>query len=271
MNKSSARAHVGHRPAVAAAMAIARKAAGIYPPLFNSVWRMVYPRTRYNHAVASVPGNRRETFDTIYRNNVWGSAESVSGLGSTLANTLPVRRALPGLLRSLGVRTMLDAPCGDFNWMRHVDLSGVHYIGGDIVPELLRATQAVHGGADRAFRPLDILQDPLPPADLWLCRDVLIHFSNEDALALLHRAARAPIRYLLTTHYELCPRNMEINTGGYRPINLCIAPFNLPRPLRRIDDFLAPWQPRSLGLWSREQLRLALGILDDEAEAAPAG
>lgn len=255
-----------HRPEVEAAMAVIRRVSAVYPPLFNGLWRQVYPRKRYVTSAAYVPDmpeDRHEAFDTLYQTNGWGSEESVSGEGSTMAYTLSLRRAFPGLLRDLGVKTLLDAPCGDFHWMKHVDLTGVHYIGGDIVPDLVKETAAQYQRADREFRLLDILADPLPPADLFLCRDVLIHFPNQDALKLLHRVARAPIRYLLTTHYELSPHNADINFGGFRPINLTIAPFNLPRPLRRIDDFLAPWQPRSVGLWSRDQLRQALGITDE--------
>src|SRR4051812_27850000 len=63
-------------------------------------------------------------FSDIYRNNSWGDAESVSGRGSTLARTEVIRRSLPGLLESVGARSLLDAPCGDFNWMRHVELAG---------------------------------------------------------------------------------------------------------------------------------------------------
>jgi SAM-dependent methyltransferase len=263
MGNSGAGKAASHRPQVAAAMDVMRRLAGIHPPLFNSLWKLVYPRKRYSVAVGFIPQDRTEAFDTLYRSNAWGSEESVSGMGSTLAATLILRRELPRLLRGRGVRTMLDAPCGDFNWMRHVDLNGVNYIGGDIVPELVERTAARYGSADREFRLLDILADPLPPADLFLCRDVLIHFSNEDALKLLRRAARAPIRYLLTTHYELCPHNADIHTGGFRPINLNLPPFNLPKPLRRIDDFVMPFRPRSVALWSRDQLREALGIKDE--------
>ena len=47
---------------------------------------------------------------------------------------------------------MLDVPCGDFRWMAHVDLSGIIYIGGDIIEcvrtalELLLLALAADGG-----------------------------------------------------------------------------------------------------------------------------
>src|SRR4051812_19402296 len=64
-------------------------------------------------------------FSGIYRNNSWGDPESVSGRGSTLARTEVMRKTLPILLANVRAKSLLDAPCGDFNWMQHVDLGGV--------------------------------------------------------------------------------------------------------------------------------------------------
>src|SRR5215213_5906369 len=75
-------------------------------------------------------------FTDIYRRNLWGEAESVSGSGSTMAETEDIRGYLPELLQRLGARSLLDIPCGDFHWMKTVDLGIDRYIGADIVPEL---------------------------------------------------------------------------------------------------------------------------------------
>ncbi len=65
---------------------------------------------------------RRAAFRRIYTRNAWGSKGSVSGSGSESEFTASLRVTLPDLLRELGVRSVLDAPCGDFNWMQGVDL-----------------------------------------------------------------------------------------------------------------------------------------------------
>lgn len=57
-------------------------------------------------------------FDDIHRNNHWKSPLSASGPGSELAETEEVRALLPGLVAELGIRTLLDVPCGDFSWMK---------------------------------------------------------------------------------------------------------------------------------------------------------
>ena len=54
------------------------------------------------------------TFSQIYEKKSWGDGESVSGPGSDLDQTAAIREALPKLLREIGARSMVDAPCGDF-------------------------------------------------------------------------------------------------------------------------------------------------------------
>ena len=67
-------------------------------------------------------------FDTIARQNTWGSTESISGPGSTLGATATLRKGLAEAFRVLEVRSLVDAPCGDLNWMRHVQFPFEKYI-----------------------------------------------------------------------------------------------------------------------------------------------
>lgn len=175
-------------------------------------------------------------FADIYRGNLWGASESASGLGSTMVETEAIRGYLPDLLRRLGVRTLLDIPCGDFHWMRTVDLELDRYIGADIVPELVASLQERYGSDRREFRVLDATSDPLPMADAILSRHCLIHLSNRRATAALDNFRRSGARWLLTTSFTDCERNVDIETGSFRPINLQLAPFNLPRPVESLPD-----------------------------------
>src|SRR5437870_5350350 len=83
------------------------------------------------------PSELERRFTDIYQQNGFGGKDSVSGPGSDLSQTAALREALPGLLREIGARTLLDAPCGDFFWMREARLDLDHYTGGDIVPEII--------------------------------------------------------------------------------------------------------------------------------------
>src|SRR5689334_2969418 len=81
----------------------------------------IYRRIRGRRSVPNAGSpSMQDIFSSIYLDNSWGDPESVSGRGSTLARTEVVRRKLPILLASVGAKSLLDAPCGDFNWMQHV-------------------------------------------------------------------------------------------------------------------------------------------------------
>ncbi|HEX5706416.1 MAG TPA: hypothetical protein VFX96_03930, partial [Pyrinomonadaceae bacterium] len=97
-----------------------------------------------------------DIFSGIYAENFWGEAESVSGRGSTLARTEVVRRELPSLLAEVGAKSLLDAPCGDFNWMREVELAGIVYTGADVVAELVARNRQLYESERRRFIVADI-------------------------------------------------------------------------------------------------------------------
>ena len=204
-------------------------------------------------------GSPAEVFKEIYADNLWNDAESRSGPGSTMAQTASLRPALEKLLANRKVTRFLDAPCGDFHWMRAVPTPpGMHYIGGDIVPALIADTQAAYGSDLRSFQVLDITTGPLPPADLWMCRDCLFHLSYADIARALARFVESGIPLLLTTTYPLQPNdpfdNRDIVTGDARRIDLSRDPFNFPEPAERLSDLTPGASPRELGLWTREQV-----------------
>ena len=240
-----------------------RLAAARFPTIANAMWRLIYPafRRQAPYTGTEYTGDLVETFETIYVENRWQSEESRSGDGSTLDQTIIVRKRLPQIMETLGARSLLDAPCGDFNWMREVKFADdVEYIGGEIVPALVDNLRAAYGSNRRKFVQIDIVSDPLPDADVWLCRDVLFHLSEADIKATLHNFTRSKVRYLLTTTHDFVTENTDVTSGGFRFINLEIAPFNLGAPRQAIDDFLAPEPPRRLGLWSREDVAEALAV-----------
>jgi hypothetical protein len=233
------------------------------PAIANPLWALAYPYVIRRNATyfGSEYTDRASAFERIYEENRWLSCETRSGRGSTLDYTKPLRRSLAKYLKSLNVKVFLDAPCGDFNWMQHVELpEGASYIGADIVARLIEQLQQEHGSPARSFRQLDIVECSLPKSDLWLCRDVLFHLPNQEVITVLKNFANSEIPYLLTTTYNFPKRNEDVRPGGFHFLNLQAAPFLLPRPLSRISDFVAPEPPRYLGLWSREQVKWALDM-----------
>lgn len=212
-------------------------------------------------------------FTRIYETNWWGSGESVSGTGSTLVYTANLREKLPRLFEQFSVYKVFDAPCGDFNWMRYVvNEFNVSYIGGDIVPQLINRNTEVYQNDRTRFIVTNIIVDKFPQADIWICRDCLIHFSFKDILATFENFADSEIDYLLTTtHYNQAGfRNIDITTGDARVIDLFSPPFYLPRNyLYAIDDWREPEVPRFMALFSRQQVIEALPKMRAALNCAP--
>lgn len=205
-------------------------------------------RRRHDHLAAE--------FHRIHERNLWGDAESRSGPGSTLAETAPLREALPALLRDLGVRSLLDAPCGDCNWIAHVDLGNIAYSGLDIVPALIDANARRFAERGWQFAVADLTRDPLPAADAILCRDCLIHLSFAYVHEALANFRRSGASWLITTTYRGSAPNHDIPSGSWRPLDLETPPFSLPPPAAAIPDG-TPTQGmgrRSLAAWRLSDL-----------------
>lgn len=193
-----------------------------------------------------------EVFTRIYDANLWADPESRSGRGSTLARTEAIRRELPALLRDLGVGTLLDAACGDFNWMSRIDLGGIGYVGVDVVAVLVAENRRRCGGEGREFVLADITRDPLPRADAVLCRDCLIHLSLDAARAALANFKRSGARHLLATTHTDVRRNIDIENGSWRSLNLQLPPFDFPPPARLVVEDEAAG--KCLGVWALAEL-----------------
>ena len=71
-----------------------------------------------------------------------GGPETTCGAGSTVRYTATIRAWLPIVFRELRINSVLDAPCGDFNWMAHTDLRGLIYVGIDFDEEHIAKTNA---------------------------------------------------------------------------------------------------------------------------------
>jgi len=205
------------------------------------------PRGLYRPSAAQL------VFERWFREAEARADESLSGPGSSLAQTAELRQRLLLLLQHIGARSLLDAPCGDFNWMQHVELGVDRYVGVDIVSALIARNRERYAGPRRRFELRDVMRELLPQAEVILCRDCLVHFSFTDIRRTLRNFERCGARYLLTTTFPRLGVNADIETGDWRPLNFQQAPFHFPTPLALINEKCTEAQGRyadkSLGLW----------------------
>ena len=176
-------------------------------------------------------------FSEIYSTGgkLWKGVESASGRGSDTATTARVREMLPRIVHGLGVNTLLDAGCGDWNWMRQIDLGNVEYHGVDIVPGIIDANRQKYPHHDWGVA--DITSDTLFKADLILCRSVLFHLSLDNVHKAVANLKSTGSPWLLTTTYPLHAKDWdEIKDGGFHPVNFERSPFNWPKPYLLIPE-----------------------------------
>ena len=185
--------------------------------------------------------NPMDRFTEIYKNNLWSSKESVSGEGSEVAQTELIRNWLIKNIIKLNVKIFVDAPCGDYNWMKIVvPQVDFNYIGIDIVDSVINKNKLQYGSSKVNFRKGNICEDLLPDCDIIMVRDCLFHLSFQDINKFLINISRTNYKYLLTsTHIvEQDFKNSDIVTGDFRLIDLFSNPFNFdPKHLTdRISD-----------------------------------
>jgi len=215
----------------------------------------------------------RKNLRNVFEEKSWaGRNRSTprSGPGSTLEQTRQLRAALPRVFDQYGVKTFLDAPCGDWFWMQHVDLSGLTYIGGDISKEVIDANAAEFTSPGVSFLHLDITSDPLPAADMIMCRDCLMHLKNWLRWAFFANFVASDAKYLMTTVHHVLDNKAVVNNGGFKRFNPAAPPFNfapalelIPETAATLDAYIlenriAAPEHRSVGIWSKQQVFDAL-------------
>ena len=203
------------------------------------VWRLrdrISDRLRRSH--------RATVFTRIYQENLWGQSDSVSGPGSVVEATAEVTARLPELWRSYGIKSLVDAPCGDCNWMSRIAAQLDQYTGIDIVESLIEANRARFPGLE--FRCADLTRDALPYADAIHCRDCFQHLPGYLIASALRNFESSGARWLFLTTNDNVTDYHDTVIGGFRPINLQRPPFNFPAP---VDAIAEDAVGRKLALW----------------------
>jgi hypothetical protein len=206
----------------------------------------------------SAAQTRRDKFTEVYQKNIWNGTASLSGTGSDRQQTALLRQILPAVLTELGVKSLVDAPCGDLHWMKHVpwETLGIAYIGVDIVPPLVDTLRIEYPA--RRFECLDLVTDILPRADLILCRDCLVHLPLAEIQLVIKQFIKSGATWLLTTTFPNSQDNADVRWSGWRPLNLELPPLALPKPSRLVVEGCTEnggkYADKSLGLWRLSDL-----------------
>jgi SAM-dependent methyltransferase len=198
--------------------------------------------------------NLAQRFRRIHDTNLWGAAESTSGLGSEIDATAVLRTELPRLFERLGVTSLLDAPCGDAGWINTANLR-VRTVGVDIVPALIERLRARAAAGDirGEYHLADITRDSLPRCDAILCRDALVHLSFANIERAVANFGASGAEWLIATTFTEWQANADCEDGDWRALNFERAPFQWGQPVELLNENCTEagggWHDKSLGVW----------------------
>ena len=199
----------------------------------------------------------RLTFTFNYLVNIWGDSESRSGEGSTLHYTEHVISELPKLIKQLGIRSVLDIPCGDLFWMKEIlkkNNLNLEYAGVDIVASLIKKNNKKYSSDKINFYRENAIDYKYGGYDLVLVRDFFFHISFKDMNRFLENFLQSGSKYLLTSSYVKSEENFDILNGDFREINILKPPFYFPYQEIKIRDYVFPYPERYLYLYERNEV-----------------
>jgi len=162
--------------------------------------------------------------------------ETYSGPGSLVKNTDNIIDKLPLFLNKFNIKSIIDIPCGDFNFMSKIDFTGVNYKGVDISKKAIQLCKKYETDNIK-FECGDILNDNyyIDDVDLIICKDLTLHLSFNDIHKLLDRIKKSKCKYFAVSRYNKCKvTNRDTKDGksglGARCIEVTKPPFNFNYP-----------------------------------------
>lgn len=158
-----------------------------------------------------------------------------SGPGSALSYSLPYREFLEQFIEQHHIKSILDLGCGDMQVMGNVCLTTANnhadYHGIDVIQERIRRNMDQYGYRCPYFKftCVDARNYVIDPVDLVLCKDVIQHWSTEEIQGWIVELIRtANYKFALITNCKYGPTlNTNIETGGWRAIDLTAPPFSI--------------------------------------------
>lgn len=161
-------------------------------------------------------------FDVVYETNYWGSG---SGSGSDANLCRGYVAFLQEFFKTHHITSVVDAGCGDWQFSKNIDFSGITYQGFDVASFVINANTPLYSKENISFHLYDGDFGKLPSADLLLCKDVLQHLplaKIEEFIAILPR-----FKYALITNDIGAHNNTEILPTQGRTLDLREEPFHL--------------------------------------------
>jgi 2-polyprenyl-3-methyl-5-hydroxy-6-metoxy-1,4-benzoquinol methylase len=174
-----------------------------------------------------------EAFQDIFNNRTWGTNldnRPSSGPASWVKIAQPFSEWLfTDFLPRNSIQSIIDIGCGDWQYMRNVDLNEFKYIGVDCVKDIVTYNSRVFGKKNIEFIQNDCLDvTGLPNGDLYIIKDVLQHWTTEHVTNFLRDCiAQRKCRFIVIVNdYQQDSAGHDVkHIGDTRPLNAQMLPL----------------------------------------------
>lgn len=180
-----------------------------------------------------------EIFSHMYEKNLFKGGGS--GYGSKPCHARPYLKFLQKHLTKTNIKTIADLGCGDWQLMSQIKIpTATYYTGFDIAKSVIDANTKNYKKKNITFCHIHSLEDfQSQKADLLLIKDVMQHWPNKKIQFFIENILPNFKYALITNDYCTKDVNHNVPSGGYRPIDLEAAPFNV-KGLKVLLDYSIP-------------------------------
>ena len=193
-----------------------------------------------------------EKYDIIFKENLWDTLETHPGYGSQKNTTNVIRKYLPKIIKKYNIKTLLDCPCGDFNYMRFIiDKLPIKYFGVDICKNLIDINKKnyLHN-----FSYMNCIEDKITSYDLIIMKDLLNHLSFNEIIKVFKNIKNSGSKYLLLNTDNI--KKNKLNFKAYAPLWLKINWELYPYSFKIIEKYLSDGRDCSYILISINDLNI---------------
>ncbi len=194
---------------------------------FSCMWLPFFPKQPMNPQIWSKKSNE-EVFTHIYDTAAWdreSDMKGTSGSGSSPERAKEYIEFLRDFLKTNSIQSVVDLGCGDWQISRLIDWNGIDYLGVDVVTSIIKKNTEQFSASNIHFLQADGIEEPLPHAELLICKDVLQHLPYKDIFSIIPQFQK--FKYCLITNDDDLNANKDILRGSYRPLDITKPPFNL--------------------------------------------
>ena len=165
----------------------------------------------------------KKIFTEIYDLEKWGKGKG-SGAGSSFKFNKEYIEFIEHFLIDMGIESVIDYGCGDWQFSQHINWGDTKYLGLDIVDSVIEKNK-------EQFPNYDFVSDTnvfkyLEGKDLIIIKDVIMHWTDDVIIEFLDKLMTYDIQILLVNASNQKSKRRIRGIGGFSPLSNNQYPLN---------------------------------------------